>query len=202
MSLVDRNSQCELYLRHDGHSGHHQHACKAQNGSRSANNIQIPEPQGNVTNGIPGKEVIGTAPTRRKTLRKQQGTSNRRQRNGRAGHLAQATQATQDPDKRTSRHTCTKASPGRKHSHLSPESFALNGPWVGTGPRSFGSTACCAGLWDGARVKAITPTAHRGVLPGSRSQGRWTLAWRGITHSKFQESFLKHGPLRSRSRGS
>ena len=41
------------------------------------------------------------------------------------------------------------------------------------------------GLGDGARVKEITPTTHRGVLPRSRSQGNWTLAWKGITPSSM-----------------
>ena len=47
---------------------------------------------------------------------------------------------------------------------------------------------CYAGLGDGARVKGISPSTHRGVRPGSRSQGQWTLALKGIAPSSLARS--------------
>ena len=56
-------------------------------------------------------------------------------------------------------------------------------------------------LVDGARVNGLTPIANRGLLFGNRSRGIWTAAWKGKAPASYQESLLKSGPLRSRSRG-
>ena len=43
-------------------------------------------------------------------------------------------------------------------------------------------------LVDGARVNGITPIANRGLLFGNRSQGKWTLALKGVAPSSLARS--------------
>ena len=94
--------------------------------------------------------VFGTAPTRRNAPQKQQGNKQRKPRPQTGQTLGEHEPGDQRPrqeDKQT--HTGAKTSPGRKHNHLSPESFALT--VLGKGPSFFArSLGRRPALWPSA----------------------------------------------------
>ena len=135
----------------------------------------------------------GRRPQEEKHTWKAEGTSNRRQRNRRARHEAKATQVTQDPDKRTSRHTGAKAGPGRKKQPPIPRMFCPERS-LGRCPSSFESRTCCAGLMG------------RRPCEGNHSQSTqrspaWRVAPRVNGLQLGRESLPQAWPLWIRSRG-
>ena len=72
--------------------------------------------------------------------------------------------------------------------------FFQLGFWVG-------ALVVRSSLEDGTVAKGITPIANRGLQFGNRSRDIRTVAWKGIAPASLQESLLKSGPLRSRSKG-
>ena len=116
---------------------------------------------------------------------KHQGTSNRRQRNGR-GHGRKRPRRPKTPTRGQA------DTPAQRHAQeekaVTHPQKVLSTTVLGTGPRSFESRTCCVGLGDGAHVEGITPITHRRVLPGSCFQGEWTLLLKGIAPSSLARS--------------